>query len=50
MRANEEVYSDLKLLFGNFGIPRYLIIDEKGEIINKNAKRPSQLTELKKQL
>ena len=28
----------------------YLLINEKGEIVNKNAKRPSQLKELEKHL
>ncbi|MGC9343310.1 MAG: TlpA family protein disulfide reductase [Bacteroidales bacterium] len=50
IRVNKTFRSDLDSLLGSFGIPRYLLINEKGEIVNKNAKRPSQLEELEKQL
>lgn len=50
IRAGKELKEDLKNILGNFGIPHYLLIDEKGNILSKNAKRPSQLKELEKQL
>ena len=50
VRANKEFTDDLRKIMGRFGIPRYLIIDENGKIINDNAKRPSEIKELEKQL
>ncbi len=35
---------------GTFSIPQYLIVDEEGNIITKNAPRPSESNELKKML
>lgn len=50
IRAGKELKEDLKNILGSFGIPRYLLIDENGDIANNNAKRPSQLNELEKQI
>lgn len=50
LRANKELNADLKNKLGRFGIPRYLLIDEEGKIISDNAKRPSKIKELEKQL
>lgn len=51
IRAGKELKEDLKNILGSFGIPRYLLIDENGDIANNNnAKRPSQLKELEKQI
>jgi thiol-disulfide isomerase/thioredoxin len=50
VRASKELKSNLEVLFGSFGIPRYLLIDEKGKIVSNNAKRPSELKELEKQI
>ncbi len=50
IRATPELKADLKNMLGRFGIPRYLLVDENGKVINKNAKRPSKLSELEKQL
>ena len=50
LRANEDFKADLRKLLGRFGIPRYLLINEKGEIINDDAERPSELKALEKQI
>ena len=49
IRAQREFSSELTNLFFTYegkiqiGLPHYVLIDEKGNIINKSAKRPSQL-------
>ena len=47
IRANEEFRSNLAKLFSEknpqLAIPWYILIDEQGNIIEKHAKRPSQL-------
>ena len=50
IRANRELKLDLKKIVGRSGIPIYFIIDENGKVINNNAPRPSNLTELRKLL
>lgn len=50
LRASKALRSDMDSLLGRFGIPRYLLIDENGQIITDNASRPSQLNELKKEI
>jgi thiol-disulfide isomerase/thioredoxin len=50
IRANEKLEADLERELGRFGIPRYLIIDKQGNIVNSDAPRPSNLSELEKQL
>lgn len=50
IRANDNLYSNMKSLFDIPYIPRYLLIDEKGVIINYYAKSPTQLKELENQL
>ena len=50
MRANKEFKEDLRNILGRFGTPRYLIIDENGNIIEEHAKPPSQIKEFEKQL
>ncbi|WP_430974335.1 redoxin family protein [Sunxiuqinia rutila] len=50
IRANQKLKTDLREKLGSFGIPRYLIIDEQGNIINRDAPRPSNLKKLEKQL
>jgi thiol-disulfide isomerase/thioredoxin len=50
IRANTALRFDLNTLLGSFGIPRYLLIDENGAVVNSNAKRPSQLNELEKEI
>lgn len=50
IRANEEFKDNLIKRIGMVSIPRYLIIDEQGIIINNDAPRPSNLPELEKQL
>jgi len=50
VRANQELNSGLRNMFDRFWVPRYLLIDEDGVIIDYDAKRPSQLKELEKQI
>ena len=50
IRANKNLKSDLDEKLRIDWIPRYLIIDEQGKIINDNAPWPSNLIELEKQL
>lgn len=49
VKASEKLTSDIQRLFGDT-VPRYLIIDNEGKIINSNAKSPSLIKELNKQL
>lgn len=39
-------YTDLCAKFGITGIPRYMIMNKKGQVVNKNAPRPSSLSML----
>lgn len=50
IRANTNLKANLRAKFGSFGIPRYLLIDIDGTIINKNAPRPSNREELERLL
>ncbi len=50
IRANTELKEDLRNILGSYGIPRYLIIDEEGKVVNYNSPQPSNLKELVKQL
>jgi len=50
VRANNELKEDLRRILGRYGIPRYIFIDEKGNIVNDDAPRPSDPMELKKLL
>jgi thiol-disulfide isomerase/thioredoxin len=50
VRANKELEADLEKILGSLWIPRYLLIDGNGKIANNNAKRPSQLKDLEKQI
>lgn len=46
LRASKALKADLKEKLGRYGIPRYLIVDEQGNIVNDKAPRPSHLSEL----
>lgn len=51
VRANESLRKTLGDDVPQFtGIPRYLIVDDKGEVVNWDAKRPSDGTDLIEQL
>ena len=53
IRANKSMFNDLIRLFGDgksINIPRYVIVNEKGVIIENNAARPSEIEKLKIQL
>ena len=53
VRANQELITDLRRIFGQNGslaIPWYILVDEKGKIINEHAKPPSQISALEKQI
>ena len=50
IRTNEVLYDHLRKRFGSnksgtlsFGVPRYMLVDENGNIVNENAKSPSEL-------
>jgi thiol-disulfide isomerase/thioredoxin len=53
IRTNKEFSADMYRLFdknGSISIPWYLLIDERGKIIDKDASRPSEIEQLKKDL
>lgn len=53
LRASDNLRKDITKQLGknnSFSIPRYLIINKKGAIVNKDAERPSSLDDLKKQI
>ncbi len=53
IRASQEFKDDLIRIFNENGIiaiPWYLLIDENGKIINKDAARPSEIETLEKQI
>lgn len=50
IRTNDIFKKDLKELVSLTSTPCYLIVNEKGLITDENAKRPSQMAELIKDL
>ena len=51
IRANEKLTKDLtEIIGGRYGIPRYLLIDENGNIVNKMAEPPSRIELLHNQI
>ena len=51
VRAGESLQKEINHEVPKFtGIPRYLIVNDQGEIVNWDAKRPSDGIELIKQL
>lgn len=50
IRANSNLKNDLRNILGSYGIPRYLIIDENGNIVNNYAPRPGNIDELKTEI
>jgi hypothetical protein len=40
---SSDEYNILSKLFNIHGVPTYVLIDRKGDIINKNAPRPSDV-------
>lgn len=51
LRSNPDLHKDINKVVPNFnGIPRYLIFDSKGTVVNWNAKRPSDMDQLLEQL
>lgn len=53
IRANKELQTELREIFdsnGSISIPWYILIDNKGTILKKHAKRPSQINELEKEI
>ncbi len=52
IRANKLLNADLQRLFGknSMSIPWYMLVDENGNILIKNAEPPSQMEKLEKQL
>jgi thiol-disulfide isomerase/thioredoxin len=50
IRVNKELYADLDTRLDLSFVPRYILVDENGTIIEKYASFPSQLKELEKQL
>lgn len=51
IRANEKLTKELtEIIGGRYGIPRYLLIDENGNVVNKMAEPPSRIELLHKQI
>jgi len=53
IRANELLKADIIKIFGNNGsfyYPRYILIDEKGTVVNEYVAKPSESIKLEKQL
>ncbi len=53
LRANKELVTDIsKKLFdgGVIGLPRYILLDKEGNILEKNLSRPSNIDKLKQEL
>ncbi len=53
IRANNTLLADIIKIFGDNGsfyYPRYILIDENGNVINKYVAKPSQLPALEKEL
>lgn len=50
VRANNVLYEELDRVLGITGIPHYALFNADGQIVQPNAKRPSQLAELEEQL
>jgi len=47
--VNRETYEDFCSKFGINGIPHYLLLNTEGQVVNKNAPRPSQVSTLLKE-
>jgi len=50
VRANDALVADLKNILGSLWMPHYLLFDENGDIVNNDAKRPSEISDLEKQI
>lgn len=51
IRANKELNTNLtEIIGGRYGIPRYFLVDEEGNILNKMAHPPSQIQKLENQI
>jgi thiol-disulfide isomerase/thioredoxin len=53
IRANESLYKEIIAMFGmgtSIAIPRYVLVNEKGDIVEKNALRPSSKEQLYNQI
>ncbi|MBP0903210.1 hypothetical protein ACFSKN_14655 [Mariniflexile gromovii] len=51
--ANEKLIADIINKFGNngaFAYPRYLLVDEQGNVVNKQVSYPSQIEKLEKEI
>ena len=51
--ANEKLIADIIDKFGNngsFAYPRYMLVDENGNVVNAEASYPSQIEQLEKEI
>lgn len=50
MRTSRVLWNDVGVKFGIYSFPTYMLVDEEGKVLLRNAKCPSEKEELYQQI